>query len=66
MQTRWKNPDWFSVDGEDAVKAHAKFMELRQKRFVENEHQVFLRGLLDKTVPYLIGEGKDPTMPGSF
>ena len=63
-QVRYRYLHWFPVDGEDANRVHEKFMQVQQSsRF---KIRPFESCLLKSTVPYLIGEGEDPTMPGGF
>ena len=59
-QMRYANPGWFDVDGDDAKESYAN---LRRARDVGG---AFERELVDRTAPYLIGEGEDPSMPGGF
>ena len=59
-QVRYAHPDWFPMDGEDARDAAAK---LRRARGIGRD---FERKLVERTAPYLTGEGEDPSMPGGF
>ena len=59
-QVRYEHRDWFPEDGDEAREACAK---LRQASTMGNN---FVQNLVDRTAPYLIGEGVDPTMPGGF
>ncbi|MCY4540940.1 MAG: hypothetical protein OXB95_00885 [Rhodobacteraceae bacterium] len=60
-QIRHSNPDWFPVDN-----CHAKMTHDRLCRVSEMATGAFVRELVTKTAPYIIGEGNDPTMPGGF
>ena len=59
-QVRYANPGGFPDDTDEAREAFAK---LRQARARGNK---FVQDLIDRTAPYLIGEGVNPTMPGGF
>ena len=59
-QVRYANLDWFDVDGDDASRASAK---LRRAWSIGG---AFERDLVERTAPYLLGKGKDPSMPGGF
>ena len=59
-QVRYANPDWFHHDSKEAQEAHGKLNDA--KRFGRK----FENLLVERTAPYLIGEGRDPTMPGGF
>lgn len=59
-QVRYTNPDWLPVVGEDA---RANYERLRQARGIG---KTFEQNLIDRTAPYLIGEGVDPSIPGGF
>ena len=59
-QVRYEHQDWFPEDGDEAGEACAK---LRQASTMGNN---LVQNLVDRTAPYLIGEGVDPTMPGGF
>lgn len=59
-QVRYSNPDWFDVSGKDARETFTKLQ--RASRIGKD----FERDLVDRTAPYLIGEGEDPTMPSGF
>jgi len=59
-QVRYAHPDWFPVDGEDVREAA---MKLRRAQGVGRD---FERKLVERTAPYLTGEGEDPSMPGGF
>ena len=59
-QIRYKNPDWFPVKG---CKIRDTYDSLiKAKKFA----RVFEKDLIDKSAPFLIGEGEDPTMPSKF
>ena len=59
-QTRYAHPDWFPVDGSEAREVHDGLKDAwRKGRKLEKD-------LVNRTAPYLIGEGVDPTMPGGF
>ncbi|MCY4260888.1 MAG: hypothetical protein OXC91_11560, partial [Rhodobacteraceae bacterium] len=58
-QVRYKNPEWFPTDSESAKRIHAQLLEATAER---NRNQE----LVEKSAPYLIGEGEDPTMPYGF
>ena len=66
-QIRYKNPEWFPVDGSgecDAVRTYEKLVDLgKSPRFKNKEFELVL---LELSAPYLIGKGVDPTMPGRF
>ena len=59
-QMRYQHDDWFPSDGKDAREAYSQLCEAQ--RF----GRPFEKDLIDRTAPYLIGEGQDPTMPGGF
>ena len=59
-QLRYSHEDWFLPTGEKARWAYDNL--LRAKVF----GKPFEQNLVDRTAPYLIGEGRDPTMPGGF
>ena len=59
-QIRYARPDWFDADEEDARDLCTM---LRQAREIGPP---FEQELVDRTAPYLIGEGEDPSMPGGF
>ena len=59
-QVRYANSDWFPIDGDSAKEAYAGLNEALR---LGNRRA---QGLVNQTAPYLIGEGKDPTMPGGF
>ncbi len=59
-QIRHVRPDWFDADGEDARDLCTM---LRQARRIG---RLFEQELVDRTAPYLIGKGEDPSMPGGF
>ena len=60
-QLRYTNRDWFPEDGDEARES---FIKLREAS--NTVGGVFERQLVERTAPYLIGEGLDPTMPGGF
>ena len=66
-QIRYKHPEWFPHDGigeGEAENVYKKLMQLsKSSQFKINK---FERNLLELSAPYLIGEGRDPTMPGGF
>ncbi len=59
-QVRYANPKWFDAHGEDAKEIYN--MLLGASKFGRE----FERNLVERTAPYLIGEGLDPSMPGGF
>ena len=59
-QVRYAHPDWFPVDGNHARETFTKLCK------ASSLGRGFERDLVDRTAPYLIGEGDDPTMPGGF
>ncbi len=59
-QIRYSHPDWFPYKEEDARLAHNDLREAKKLG------RPFEQDLVERTAPYLIGEGKDPTMPGGF
>ncbi len=59
-QIRYANPEWFDAAGKEAREL---FTMLRDAREMGGD---FERDLVDRTAPYLIGNGKDPSMPGGF
>ena len=63
-QIRYKNPEWFPVDGRgecEAVGTYKKLIQLKDSpRFRNKDYE---QKLLDLSAPYLIGNGEDPTMP---
>lgn len=59
-QVRYANPDWLPAEEEDA---EATCERLKQARSIGQE---FERDIIDRTAPYLIGAGEDPSMPGGF
>ena len=61
-QLRYSHNDWFPPAGEQAKRAHDKLLQAKSLRQVKE----FESNLVDLTVPYLIGEGRNPTMPGGF
>ena len=63
-QVRWRHLDWFPVDTDGTKEVYSKFMQFRNSKSFEK--RPFERRLLELTVPYLIGEGRDPTMPSGF
>ena len=63
-QVRWRHLDWFPVDTDGTKEIYSKFMRIRNSKSIENIP--FERRLLELTVPYLIGKGRDPTMPAGF
>ena len=66
-QIRYKHPEWFPHDGIDegeAVDVYKKLMQLSKSPHFKNKK--FEQKLLELSAPYLIGEGRDPTMPGGF
>jgi len=60
-QIRYENSEWFPIDSARAQETSAKLFEASRKVGNKFEHD-----LVARTAPYLIGEGKDPTMPGGF
>ena len=66
-QIRYKNPEWFPVNGSgrcDANKTDKKLEHLKNLPRFRNKE--FEQTLLELSAPYLVGEGEDPTMPGAF
>lgn len=59
-QVRYANPDWFDVEGEDARELFTKL------RDAQSIGRPFERDLVERTAPYLIGKGENPSMPGGF
>ena len=59
-QVRYANRDWFDVDGEYARESSTKLLQAR------SIGRSFERNLAERTAPYLIGKGVDPSMPGGF
>ncbi|MCY4541313.1 MAG: hypothetical protein OXB95_02795, partial [Rhodobacteraceae bacterium] len=60
-QIRYSNPDWFPVDN-----CHAEMTHDRLCRVSEKVTGAFVRDLVAKTAPYIIGKGKNPAVPGGF
>ncbi len=60
-QVRYSHQDWFLHSGEDAESACENLCKAAKKY-----GQHFEKNLVDRTAPYLIGEGEDPTMPSGF
>lgn len=58
-QVRYRK-DWFPPTGEDAKGAHDKL--LKAAKFGRE----FEKNLVAWSAPYLIGQGRNPTMPGGF
>ena len=66
-QIRYKHPEWFPYNGigeGEAVDVYKKLMQLSKSP--QFKIKKFERNLLELSAPYLIGEGRDPTMPGGF
>ena len=66
-QIRYKHPEWFPHDGSgegEAVDVYDTLMQLSKTSKFKNRE--FEQKLLELSAPYLIGEGRDPTMPGGF
>lgn len=61
-QVRYTNPNWFPVNGKSARQSCEKLRQATRSRIGRD----FERDLVKRTAPYLIGEGKDPSMPGGF
>ncbi len=59
-QIRYAKPDWFDAAGKEAGELYTM---LRDAREMGGD---FEKKLVDLTAPYLIGNGKDPSMPGGF
>ncbi|MCY4381869.1 MAG: hypothetical protein OXE44_01810 [Nitrospinae bacterium] len=59
-QVRYDNPKWFDALGEDAKETYNMLLKAS---ILGGE---FERNLVERTAPYLIGEGLDPSMPGRF
>lgn len=59
-QLRYHHEDWFPIDADEAQWA---FDNLHAAKRYGREYE---RELVEKSAPYLIGEGEDPTMPGGF
>ena len=59
-QIRYKNPDWLPVEGKEIRDTYDSL--IKAKKFA----RVFEKDLIDKSAPFLIGEGEDPTMPSTF
>ena len=60
-QVRYSNPDWLPMHGDDCKRIY-KNMRTAATRVGGQ----FERPLVERTAPYLIGEGEDPSMPGGF
>jgi len=56
-QIRYKNPDWFPVEGDEIRKIY-KLIN-KAKKYGNK----FEKGLIKKSAPFLIGKGKNPIMP---
>ncbi len=67
-QIRYKHPEWFPHDGIGEGEAENVYHTLMQlsKTFRFSTGGIDERKLLELSAPYLIGEGRDPTMPGGF
>ena len=63
-QIRYDNSDWFPVNGSEANSIFNKLIRLQKEK--PFNFGKFEDRLLTKTAPYLIGEGKNPTMPSGF
>lgn len=66
-QIRYKHPEWFPHDGigeGEAENVYDTLMQLSKSFRFRTEG--IERKLLELSAPYLIGEGRDPTMPGRF
>ena len=61
-QIRYSRPKWFPIHSKDCKKTYDRLR--RATETVRPPH--FVRDLVERTAPYLIGEGEDPTMPGGF
>ena len=59
-QIRYENPNWFAEDDEETRRIYETLMIA--KKFGTN----FEKDLVEKTAPYLIGKGEDPTMPEGY
>ena len=60
-QVRYNHSDWFPFDGDECKVIHDKL-----RTAVARVRNSFVQTLVERTAPYLIGEGQDPSIPGGF
>ena len=60
-QVRYRNPDWLPMGSDDCRRIHR-----RMHTAAARVRRQFERTLVERTAPYLIGQGEDPSMPGGF
>ena len=60
-QIRYSNPDWLPTESDESLEIHDKLLAAANMA-----GRPFEKDLVNRTAPYLIGEGEDPTMPGGF
>ena len=71
-QTRYKNPNWLSIQKEESQWVRDTLLKLAPKRRnsnpkpTANKARFDLKTFVENSAPYLTGEGEDPTIPGGF
>ena len=60
-QVRYSNPGWLPIEGDNCKRIY-KWMRTAATLVGRQFEQT----LVERTAPYLIGEGEDPSMPGGF